>query len=715
MKQNQYLLIAFLLTAFSSAVISPAISQQAPEGRKWAIENPKYVELTSAGVHILARDTNEGHSSVTTALHLPIGKPWKVSFDVQMGPTLLCAMSVHLLQGKTDIAWMGADDYYHAMSAFLSTGNTNMPFTQPWDTEWHSFAYVSDGKTLSLWHNGSKCGEALLTGTPDSLEIGSTSLELHVRNLLIDGQIFAMGDSTLIGNKDANIPKPITPSLSIVPLVMVKQASSKFVSTPNNISESLANAFSPLPHVATVIAIQENDANLFCVLGDTIHMVGTTSGQHRLTRRTLEINNQVYIDHPANSSEDGYNFDWTPKGPGIYQLVVNFSLQNPTAVLSVKSIIVNVVPSVPLALQQFSKPLPCSCPVSVRSVDSTFHPARVEFFLNGASIGIAQQEPFQVTLPLSKQLPGSYTVSYQAYDAQGARLSGESETIEVPLRVQLTMPSSLTLVKAKDTTLFTSNIVPGLKIIKVSYYLDDQIAASTTLPPYNASADLSSFKSATYALRADVLIQDGESFCNPPATLALTNQPDDLRHARLAKEEADRQARLLKAEVDKQAQIAKQVADAANKKILTENIAKRNEEKYEQDVADNTLIAVTNNQISVALDGSLTKIGDSFWLTLRITNRNNKAVGPIDPDMHFDDFSSSVLLPYDNTIPQPFDENGYPSKILSDRYHDLVVPANSTKIISYFIPNLTDSDKSRKPARVGFMGTLRTISLLVSP
>ena len=73
-------------------------------------------------------------------------------------------MSVHLAQGSKKICWLGADDLHKSISAFLGAGNADMPFSQPCDTKWHSFAYESDGEKLSLWHNGNKCGENHIGG-----------------------------------------------------------------------------------------------------------------------------------------------------------------------------------------------------------------------------------------------------------------------------------------------------------------------------------------------------------------------------------------------------------------------------------------------------------------------------------------------------------------------------------------------------------------------
>ena len=180
-----FLVFPFALLTFIATADVRAYAQQASEQLTWTAKNAKYVELTAAGIH-LSPSPAGGSGSVVADLHLPSSKPWKVAFDVQMGPTLSGSMSVHLRQGKTDVAWLGADSYYKCLSAFVGSGTSNMPFSQPYDMAWHHFEYVSDGKTLSLWHNGTKCGAGPLAAAPDTLEIGNMGQELRVRDVDVE-------------------------------------------------------------------------------------------------------------------------------------------------------------------------------------------------------------------------------------------------------------------------------------------------------------------------------------------------------------------------------------------------------------------------------------------------------------------------------------------------------------------------------------------------
>ena len=196
----------FFALLVALVTLSPAwvLAQQAPQGRKWTAQNPQNVKFNSEGAHFLSRDPKDRPNTITTPLHLAPGKPWEVSFDVQMIPTVGGGMSVHLAKGAIELCWLGAGDFYKYISGFLTTGNDKMVFNQPWDDHWHTFSYKSDGKMLSLWHNGAKCGETALTEIPDTLSVESTGMELRVENI----HIISQAPDVAIANK-INAPQQI--------------------------------------------------------------------------------------------------------------------------------------------------------------------------------------------------------------------------------------------------------------------------------------------------------------------------------------------------------------------------------------------------------------------------------------------------------------------------------------------------------------------------
>ena len=530
-------------------------AQQEVAHDKWVINaGAQLVKIDTAGIHIDEPNLNKltYQGLVSTTANLPKGKPWQITFDLKFGQLRSAGSGICLFDGNNVVGWVGADGWYKKMGCFV--GKDNGVAGPDANTDWHHFDFISDGMTLTIKEDGTKVGSGGQSGTPDMIKIGD---------------MFNPFRSP--GEQPTTMPAGQQSEL------WVKDVSFRALqAAPNNeVTEATTTSFSPLPHQISDVNVQDSDSALYCVMGDTVHLAGTTSGQHRLSRRSLTIDGQPYNDLPANPNEDGYHFDWKPNAPGSHKVAVRFTLQQPFAVLPVKDVTVDVLPKAPLALQQFTKPVPASCPVAVQPVDTTlFQPARVEFFLNDQSVGSADKAPFQVILPISKQAPGTYNVSYQAYDAQGARLSGESETVTVPVRVQLAMPSTINLVSDKDTVSFKSNIVPDLKVVRVDYSVDDQRVASTTAAPYEATANLSSLKSGSHSIKSEVVTEDGETFSAPTMTISLTNRFDDDRLARLAKEEADQQAILQKEEEAKQAKLAKQVGDAASAKAEQDHVTK---------------------------------------------------------------------------------------------------------------------------------------------
>ena len=674
MSRNHSRLLTTATTSLLLLSCAPSLfAQQAAKEPKWIVNAGAHlVQINTDGVHINQPDLTEltYQGIASTRLNLPKGRPWQITFDLKFGQLRSAGSGICLFDGNNVVGWVGADVWYKKMGCFVGKGNEVAGPDA--NTDWHHFDFISDGTTLTIKEDETKVGSGGQSGTPDMIKIGD--MFNPFRSPGEQPTTMPGGQQTELWVKDVSF--------------------SSSPATPNNeVFISPANVFLPISHQESVIAVQNSDNALYCVLGDTVHFAGTTSGQHRLDRRSLTVNGQPYSDSAANPNEDGYNFDWKPTAPGTYKIAVRFTLQKPFAVLPVKDMTVTVLPKAPLALQQFTKPVPASCPVAVQPVDTAlFQPARVEFFLNGQSVGSADKAPFQVTLPISKQSPGTYAVSYMAYDAQGARLNGERETVTVPVRVQLTMPTVVNLVAASDKTTFTSSIVPDLKIVRVDYLVDDQRVASTTLPPYNASVSLSAFKSGSHSVKAEVLIEEGETFFNPPTTLALTNHPDDVRLAEIAKDEADRQ----KVE---DARLAKQASDEAAAKAEQDRLYAIAHPSSEV-LSSNTNDAYKAGLIKITLANDPTKIENGYDVILNISNLSNKPIHISLAELVFDDYSEEYLLP----------EEKYASDTIF-----VNVDASSSRAALFktgYSPVATDP--TRKPLKIrvnGYGGTVINIPL----
>jgi hypothetical protein len=161
------------------------ISPGQADGLTWTAHDPQYVLAGNNSVHFTSRDPKLGKDWTTAPLRLSNDQPWEIDFTVQMLPATGAAMCVKLIHGQNTVCWMGADDYYKVISGFLTGDATSIPYYAPWDNRCHAFKYISDGKRLSLWHNGQKMGDTALTDTPDAIYLESTGIDLTVTDIRV--------------------------------------------------------------------------------------------------------------------------------------------------------------------------------------------------------------------------------------------------------------------------------------------------------------------------------------------------------------------------------------------------------------------------------------------------------------------------------------------------------------------------------------------------
>ena len=535
-------------------ILTKLAAQHLSSPAAWTTQDGgQFLEANDTAVHLKPRMDGKGPRTVTATCKLTASdtKVWQVAAEIRFGNLQDQASSFHLTREGQDIGWIGADGFNKGIGVFTGKDNNVLGLTA--DAVWHRLSYESDGNSLIVTLDGKQVRTATAQASPDALSLSNSqdmSLPCHQEGVWV---------------RNISVQSGAPPSLPEHPSVLAaaQPAAVAPVSLP------------PPPRPATTIDLAQGDDNICCVLGDTLHFFGQSSGKHRQSRHAFEVNGQPYTDLPVGPDENGYSFTWKPNAPGTYHLAVKYTLEQPYDVVKVKEATLIISPKIPAALNQLDQSVPTDVPANVQPLDiSVFRPARIEFSLDGQPAGAAAQAPFQAMLPVSKLAPGQHSLTYRAYDAQGLRYQGETQTITVPERIILALPSSLTITAEKETTPLSVQLTPGLKVTQVNYFVGDQQVASSVQAPYNVSADLTPFRSGAYDLKAQVMTSDFGVFSSLILHLNLTNHPDDDRLTRLAKEEADQQAILLKAEEKKQATLAKQVADAAAAKAEQEHVIK---------------------------------------------------------------------------------------------------------------------------------------------
>ena len=629
-------------------------------------DGSQFLEASDTAAHLKPRVDGKGPRTVTATCKLTASdtKVWQVAAEIRFGNLQDQASSFHLTREGQDIGWIGADGFNKGIGVFTGKDNNVLGLTA--DAVWHRLTYKSDGNSLIVTLDGKQARTATAQASPDALSLSNSqdmSLPCHQEGVWVRNISFQSGASPSL---------PEHPSV----LAAAQPAAVAPVSLP------------PPPRPATTIDLAQGDDNICCVLGDTLHLFGQSSGKHRQARHAFEVNGQPYTDLPVGPDENGYSFTWKPNAPGTYHLAVKYTLEQPYDVVKVKEATLTILPKIPAALNQFAQALPTDVLASVQPLDtSVFHLARVEYSLDGHSAGVAERAPFQATLPISKLPPGQHNVTYQAYDAQGLHYQGETQTITVPDRIILALPSSLTITAEKEKTPLSVQLTPGLKVTQVNYFVGDQQVASSAQAPYNASADLAPFRSGAYDLKAQAVTSDFGAFSSSSLHIALTNRPDDDRLTRLAKEDADRQKL-------EDVRLAKQASDAAAAKMEQDRLYAVAHPSVEV-LNSNTESAYKNGQIKITLAGDPARFEHDYLVDLKISNLSSKPIHISAPRLVFDDFSDEYLFP---------DE-----EYKSDRIY-VNVDASSSRVASFtasctFVP----ADTTRKPLKIRVFGSGGTI------
>jgi plastocyanin len=163
----------------------------------------------------------------------------------------------------------------------------------------------------------------------------------------------------------------------------------------------------------------------------------------------------------------------------------------------------------------FSPPANISFQVAASDPDGSI--ARVEFFLNGASLGSAAAPPYATTV--SDLGPGSYTLSATAIDNAGASASASASiTVSGQAPVIAGGPQSQTVNAGDDVTLMVH--ANGSAPLGYQWVFGGTVIANANGPTLLLN-DVSSADSGVYTVQ----VSNGFGSASASATLTVTNPP----------------------------------------------------------------------------------------------------------------------------------------------------------------------------------------------
>ena len=367
---------------------------------------------------------------------------------------------------------------------------------------------------------------------------------------------------------------------------------------------------------ALLIPLRAIDSSATCQVGDSIQIAGTVTMQNTFDTCLLLADGVVASTRTPSIPTDNYSFIWTPQTPGTHTLELRYTTIHTK--VTVRRLLVTAVDAPPAVFSGLPTSAGADTAVSVVGAGpSPFPLARVDFYFNDKPLSVATAAPFVATLPIEAiTKPGIYPVKFVAYDASGHPFYAHASKIEVPQRVQITVPRTFTLRTIKDKVNLTASVLPGIKVAKVSYSIVHADASNyetlvdVTSAPYSADVDISNRASGDYWVRAIATSATGNSYEAWALELTLTNMPDDTRKVQEAKDKAaaDTKAAALAAESakrqadidardDSQASLAdteKWICDTINKSAGTSYRDGTDEQRYTNADFDGNSLVYSN-------------------------------------------------------------------------------------------------------------------------
>jgi uncharacterized repeat protein (TIGR01451 family) len=198
-----------------------------------------------------------------------------------------------------------------------------------------------------------------------------------------------------------------------------------------------------------------------------------------------------------------YSFTWANAGSGTYSLTAKATDgQNATTTSSAVNVTVNAPPSITLIAPANGATYiaPAGVAPEAAASDSDGVITQVEFFQNGASIGIDTSAPYSVSWA---HVPfGSYALTARATDDRGATVTSNvvNITVNPASTVLITSPSNNAVFIAGSTVTFNANATDADGVSKVEFFQGSTKLGEDTSAPY--SFDWTDVAAGDYSLTA---------------------------------------------------------------------------------------------------------------------------------------------------------------------------------------------------------------------
>lgn len=135
--------------------------------------------------------------------------------------------------------------------------------------------------------------------------------------------------------------------------------------------------------------------------------------------------------------------------------------------------------------------------------------ASVEYLLDGQSLGVVSDRPYELEWDSATVEPGPHTLTVQALDSAGNIGQVAVEFIVgTPVQVSLTTPQSE--VRVGDAVPLQANIQATNPLVRVDFLLDGVVVDSKTAPPYQFNLDSSRYTAGAHTIT--LRVEDSQGY-----------------------------------------------------------------------------------------------------------------------------------------------------------------------------------------------------------
>ncbi|MBW3466793.1 hypothetical protein EGN73_03040, partial [Arthrospiribacter ruber] len=239
-------------------------------------------------------------------------------------------------------------------------------------------------------------------------------------------------------------------------------------------------------------------------------------------------------------TEAPYSINWTADEAGAFEIRAvatdndGASANSQTVTVTVFETPENILPTVSITAPAQGTEIEAGQTISITAdaSDEDGEVVKVEFFVNGTSIGSATQAPYSISWTADEA--GTFDIRAVATDNEGASANSETVSVTVfetpenilPL-VSITAPAAGTEIEAGETISITADASDeDGEVVKVEFFVNGSSIGTSNEAPYsiNWTAD----KTGTFEIRAVATDNDGASANSQTVTVTVFETPENI-------------------------------------------------------------------------------------------------------------------------------------------------------------------------------------------